>query len=268
MPDVCEWDNFFKSYRGGLDGENQGLVKWRVFLEKFKELYVLQKISESDLPIRHEITAEELQSFFSKLKPFIHDHYKYGYGVNVWDVAGVNEDEMRNSSILSWLLDCNGSHGQGNVFLEGLLCWLATSKGVPEKARNNLPIPGSTQNVRYWTRVESLPLGEKESRVDIEIGGPFVLIIEVKVNSQENGDQLKRYIEIARNKAVTNKWGVLFLTRKGSEPNDKSLLDHLCRISWKQVANIINVVVNNNEELKGSFFEHYVKQFCQHIKSL
>lgn len=268
MHDASEFKHFFIQFRKECNGDDRRLDRLNQFFRKFRDLNEDQIAADSKLPVIPQITADHLQLFFSEFKPAIREHYKFGYGVNVWNVAGVKSDEVRNSSILSWLLDCNGSHGQGNVFLEGLLSWLADNKNIPQQARENLPKPGCTQGVQYWTRPESLPLGDKESRVDIEISGPFVLIIEVKINATENGDQLKRYLDIAKKKAINRKWGVLFLTRHGTKPYDNSLHDYVCRISWKQMVSIINDVTDKFVLPKGSFIEHQINQFCCHIESL
>jgi len=267
MHDVTVWNTFFVAFRSGLNCDDQNIYKLRSFLGRFRKLYVDQKTADSHLPTLPQIPSENYQIFLSKFKPAIRNHYAHGLGVNVWKVASVKYDEVRNSAILAWLLDSNGSHGQGNIFLEGLLSWLADNKSVSQQARENLPKPGCTEDVQYRIRPESLPLGEKESRVDIEISGPFVLIIEVKINATENGDQLRRYLDIARKKAGDKKWGVLFLTRYGTPPNDTTLHDSVCRISWKQMISIINDVTDKKVH-QGSFIEHQIKQFCSHIKSL
>lgn len=267
MTNTLEWKSFFTAFRSGSSNDCRQFDGLRTFLENYRKLSVESKTTVPDVPARQPIEAVRYQEFFSQINPAIKAHFKYGYGINVWDVAGVGCDEMRNSAILSWLLDCNGSHGQGSVFLEGLLTWLSTHKQIPEQARAILPQPGSSHNVCYWTKAESLPLGEKESRVDVEIGGPFVLIIEVKINAAENGDQLRRYVESAKKKAAGKNWGVLFLTRKGSAPEDTSLHDSICNISWKQLNSIVRDVANK-WLIKGSFAEHLIMQFCCHIESL
>lgn len=267
MPAVYEWSEYFTTFRERLSGHACDENSWRIFLCRFNELLTSQKLLDARLTPKRQIAADEYEQYFIQFKPEIQKYYKFGHAVNVWDVAGVKNDEVRISTILCWLLDCNGSHGQGNVFLEALLHWLAEDKNIPQQARSNLPSPGATKGFHYWTRVESLPLGEKESRVDIEIGGPFVLFIEVKINAAENGDQLKRYADIAREKAINKKWGVLFLTRYGSLPADESLHDKVCRISWRQMTSAISNATKENVPL-GSFIEHQINQFCQHIKAI
>jgi hypothetical protein len=266
MHDVSEFNQFFIQFRKGCNGDGRWLDRLNQFFRKFRDLNEDLIAADSKQPVTPQISAEVLRLFLLDFKAPIHEHYRHGYGVNVWQVAGVKCDEVRNSSILSWLLDCNGSHGQGNIFLEGLLGWLCNDKKVPQEARKFLPKPGCTHGIQYWTRAESLPLGEKESRVDIEIGGPFVLIIEVKINAVETGNQLKRYLEIAQKKSINNKWAVLYLTRHGTPPDDESLHEHICRISWHQMISVISDVTQKKVP-KNSFIEHQIKQFCGHIKS-
>ncbi len=268
MSNKCRWENFISELKGNFNTDDNKLASWNGFINSFKEFYYIQKIENDSLPVKKLISYADYQSFFDSFQPGIKDYYKSGFAANLWEVTGVRRDEMRNSAILSWLLDCHGSHGQGCVFLKELLSWLSQNAGISPYMLDHLPKPEDAKNNDYWTRVESLPLGELESRVDIEIGGPFVLIIEVKVNSKENGDQLKRYLEIAKKKAGNNKkWGVVYLTRHGTPPAKDALKDKICTISWKQVAAIVEKVVTEHIT-KNTYIEHQLRQLCYHIKSL
>ena len=240
---------------------------WRNFIASFKKFYFIQKTEVFAEPARRPIEIGCYESFFRSLREHIEKHYKSGAAANAWEISGVGYDEMRNSAILSWLLDCRESHGQGNVFLKGLLDWLVTNNDVSQQARYFLPKSEEVEGTTYWTRVESLPFGEIESRVDIEIGGPFVLFIEVKVNAQETGDQLKRYLKIAEQKAGSKKWGVLYLTKHGIPPSDSSLDGVIFKISWKQLATVVEKVIAK-QVAPGTFIEQQLRHLCLHFKSI
>ena len=92
-----------------------------------------------------------------------------GLAVNVWQTAGLKNDEVRHSKVLKWFLDCRGDHGQGNAILLHLL--------------KELPLLEKYQPKRYFTTEECCPLGNQESRVDIEIDADeFLLFILLYFN--------------------------------------------------------------------------------------
>ena len=136
-----------------------------------------------------------------------------------------------------------------------------------------MPLPGSTCGLHYWTKVESHYWSEIEplslcctqaSRVDIEIDGPFLLFIEVKINAPETNNQIERYVELAREKAGSRQWGVILLTKDKARPKDVNLHDHVVSVSWKEIASNIMKQAAQNMTI-DSFGFHVINQFCQHI---
>lgn len=263
--DPAMWSYFFHTFSLARNGGTLELERWSSFLPTFKRLSSEQATSQ---PVKlQQTTVAEFKLFVEPFKEALRKYHESGLGINVWDVAGLGFDEMRNSSVLAWLLDCHGSHGQGSQFLESLLSFLDQDKDVPPLARERLPKPGITSSAHYWTSVETLPLGDMVSRVDIEIDGPFILFIEVKIYAIETNDQLKRYVEIAKEKAGDRKWGVLFLTRNKSRPNDETLHEHVISVSWKQICSIIRKQAERGMP-KDSFGYQVIRQFSQHLSTL
>jgi hypothetical protein len=114
------------------------------------------------------------------------DAYRNGEFFDVWTVAGLGRDELRNSAVLAWLLNCRGTHGQDHRFLKSLLSQVVPS--IPEQT-----IAGISKGT-YQTRVESYPLGNRRDRIDIEIeSSECLLFIEVKIDAIVDIDQLYRY---------------------------------------------------------------------------
>ena len=208
-------------------------------------------------------SAGDFLKFFILLRKGVNEDLKSGNRVRVWEVAKLGNDEMRNSYVLRWLLDYRESHGQKDLFLKALLGWVWNELKVPQC----FPSCSDLGDGSYWTKVESHPLGEKESRVDIEIGGPIVLFLEVKVNSRENGDQINRYVERAERKAGNRKWGVLYLTKTGKPPADPSVRDRIVPISWTQISKLFHNLAGT-KLAKGSLTRYLVEEFCSHIKKI
>ena len=175
-----------------------------------------------------------------------------GLGVNVWQTAGLKNDEVRHSKVLKWILDCRGDHGQGNAILLHLL--------------KELPLLEKYQPKRYFTTEECCPLGNQESRVDIEIDADeFLLFIEIKINAMEGKDQLQRYIDIAEAKAKDRDWLIVYLTRNGKLPERYNAHKNLKGMSWMGISKILSEYTKNSEVNNRSAW--LVKQFADHIKN-
>ena len=174
-----------------------------------------------------------------------------GLGVNVWQTAGLKNDEVRHSKVLKWILDCRGDHGQGNTILLQLL--------------KHLPVLQQYQPKGYFTTEECCPLGNQESRVDIEIDADeFLLFIEIKINAMEGRDQLQRYIDIAQSKAKNRDWLIVYLTRDGKLPEKYEDQKNLFGLSWEQLYKILSKYIKNTDVNNRSAW--LVNQFADHIK--
>lgn len=176
-----------------------------------------------------------------------------GFMTNVWKVAGIGSDELRNSKVLKWLLDWRGDHGQKNAILQQFLHLL------PEPFK-------SLESNNYNTTAECCPLGQQESRVDIEIDADnFLLFIEIKVNASEGQDQLVRYRDIARAKANNRPWLVVYLTKAGKLPLQYQSEDGFVALSWKQITSLLNdYAKKSNENSRAAWL---IRQFAIHINS-
>ncbi|MBB5720193.1 hypothetical protein FHR23_003156 [Stakelama sediminis] len=147
-----------------------------------------------------------------------------------WAASGLRRDEVRNASVLRWFLDPHAGHGCADPLLTDLL------EQANKIAPSDFPSrPSSACNVS----VEECPDGDRASRVDIQVNDPkFFLVIEVKLDAQEQPGQIARYCEIAAGRAtVMRPWAVIFLTLSGRTPSTAgNWADRVISISWKQLA--------------------------------
>lgn len=209
------------------------------------------------------VRVAEMTRFFRNFGPALQaraEHRRLGSGINVWEASGLGWDELRNSKVLAWLLDCRGTHGQGAGILAGLLdCIARKSREFPVSANTELP---------YWTRIEPCPWGEDESRVDIEVDGDALLLfIEVKIGAMETTDQLDRYLAIGKAKARDRPWGVIYLTRHGRLPLRFTRAGAdvpLIPMSWSDVKEVLEQQVRT---LPDCFARHVLRQLAEHIHS-
>jgi hypothetical protein len=107
---------------------------------------------------------------------------------NIFDALGIVWVEIRHSNFLAWLLDPNESHGQGSLFLNGVLMDLLRQS--PPALRPFSPIKLDSAEMR------GVRVRREYRNIDIliECDEPrFVIAIENKIGSREHSDQLRRY---------------------------------------------------------------------------
>lgn len=143
---------------------------------------------------------------------------------NVFQVLGIGWDEVKMCRFLANLLDPEGDHGCGNLFLKSFLQAL-----LPE-----CPMSG-TLLARTWVTTEFLL--ENGRRIDIVIqNAQYFIPIEVKIDAVEQQGQCYDYYQYAQNAPI------VYLTRFGTAPSEYSLrekdgpdtlpLDRVRCISW------------------------------------
>lgn len=232
------------------------------FFEDFHLLQHTLPIPQPELVIDWTTRLADLRAFFQALPPALQleaEMRRLGSAINIWQANHLGQDEVRNCKVLAWLLDHQGSHGQGSDILAALL-------GHIKPVARQFPASVSATD-RYWTRIESCPMGDKESRVDIEINGAeFLLFIEVKIGAQETSDQLDRYLNIVQAKAGKRKFGVIYLTKLGQLPprfKDKTDIP-ICPASWTDVVSVIQIQIN---KLPDCFSRVVLGQYIQHLRS-
>lgn len=205
----------------------------------------------------------ELRDFFRNFGPAWRAHgetRRLGTAINVWQAGDLRRDELRNSKVLGWLLDRRGDHGQGAAILAGLLEHLAPAGGAfPRPAHSARP---------YRMRLEACPLGERDSRVDIEIDGEgLLLFIEVKIDASETHQQLDRYLALGEAKAGRRPWGVIYLSRQGQLPRrfrGEGAHPRLVAASWRDVGAVLG---RQADGLPDCFAASVLRQFAAHIQS-
>lgn len=256
--DVAQASRFFSEWAAlqSSPPQEDQYIEWRTFFFSWERLP--QKHVEPSSPPM--LNSEEFK-LFAQAYANPYRHYRQsGLASNVWRAAGLGHDELRNSQVLSWVLDKFADHGQGSAILERLI----------ELAGRQRPVdvtPNDVRNNNYWTRTESQPLGDCESRVDIEIECPaFLIFIEVKIRAAETSDQLKRYVNLVRIKAAGRPSIVVFLTPNGRSPSNDDLREEIVPLSWKQVAKILDT--HTPGDLGSSFSGQIFRQFADHLRHL
>ena len=133
-----------------------------------------------------------------------------GEGYNLFNILSKGDDELMHSSVLASLLDPDGSHKQGTLFLDLFIGNLppvmfdpGSAKVICEKAIGEIVLKG---------------MDSTGGRIDIfmEDKNGHRILIENKWNAGDQACQLVRYRNYDRNALL------LYLTRDGHEPSSES----------------------------------------------
>lgn len=251
------FSDFFAAFQI-LEGiqQKQPLSKLQSFFDEFNRLQQADLSSENrQAEPAKQFPVSQYHDFFQRFSPLYQAEKQRGSDINVWQQAGLKQDEVRNTAVLAWWLDCQGTHALGDHIFKSLLSALPFSLQLPD--------PAALGN--YRVTAESLPLGEIENRIDIEIQGKdFLIFIEVKINAGEGDKQLERYHTLLHQKAKMyglNKRALIYLTRHSSPAI--TVDDCLC-LSWRELALALAAIRLPEPAL---FTQRLLHQFCQHIQS-
>lgn len=173
--------------------------------------------------------------------------------MQVWAVAGLKRDEVRNAAVLAWFLNPRGSHGYGPEILRRFLARAA------EMAPGWPVVSGDLASARVCT--EERPLGSDRDRVDIAIDGDdFCFFVEVKIDAPEGQNQLNRYLETLSGKASALRKqhiGVIYLSSRPASTSG----ERISVLTWRHVATVLLEIPEVG--IAGSL----ARQYAQHIRA-
>ncbi len=232
----------------------------RQFLDDFAKLQPSQvdQIKTEASPPDYRL----LSNWLSSMRLPLDDVQSSAWNFDPWEVAGLGRDEVRNTSVLAWLLNPRGSHGMGSAVLQHLLSHINKQKShFPHSA-------GNFCNVR----TEISPNGDLSDRLDIEIDAAnFYLIIEVKIAATEGYEQLNRYGRLAETQKAHRPWALMYLTpRKKKAKTGSNYTDSIINTSWDEIARIIEKSIPKPPETPNKSWyaaNHAVVSFAKHIRN-
>jgi hypothetical protein len=250
-------NSFFKEYqRLEKAAQHSLMVEMASYFEVFEAISKKHAIEAVDkVKQAPSFSPDQYHTFFSEFKPLYLSEKRRGAEMNVWQQSGLKRNEVRNTAVLAWWLDPQGDHGLGDLLIRRFLMCLPSAQC--KKISNALE-----KGVRVQT--ESLPLGEKENRIDIEIQGPeLLLFIEVKINAGEGRDQLARYqalIERKKKLYGPQQSGIIYLTRYQQDIGSSVVKN----ITWAQLADSLRTATI---PVEARLTQALLLQFCDHIET-
>jgi hypothetical protein len=196
----------------------------------------------------YKYNVDDYNIFFNRYKIESNSNKKKGKLCNIWEIAQVGRNEVKNSSILAWFFNENSTHGQGNIFLNEFIKHLDLN--YKEDFIHN-----------YSTHIEYCPIDDSSSRVDIVIeNSKFIIFIENKIDSSEHTEQTKRYYEKLIMSAGNRKSTLIYLTKDKNIANCPDAIP----VSWKDIANILIKCINKYNYLPD-FIKKLTIQYAAHV---
>lgn len=203
-----------------------------------------------------------IQKKYDDLAEYSGEHY------NVFDILGVQSDELSHSAILTNLLDAKGKHGQKDTFLKLFIEQIIPSL---EKSKYNDYINSFETEKGIANKeihIGGLNFDTAEGgRVDIVVSsGNKHIVIENKIYASDQDQQLLRYNNHYKNDPI------LYLTLYGIKPSDTSKgnlvlgTDFIC-VSYKDdIANWLEKCIK--EMVNKPIIRETLNQYLFLIKSL
>lgn len=189
---------------------------------------------------------------------------KQATGFNVFKL--IKPDENKLSAILADLLDPQGSHGQGDLFLRRLFEKLGL-RSVAKLATNaTIKREAPTHKIlKYRRRIDVL----------VEAGTGALLAIENKVDSPEQTDQVKDYLEHLRQCALDQplQTALIYLTPNGRLPKSlppetvKELQDRGTLHCWSYQRKLRDWLETCRQDCAAQRIRNFLSDFIAHIES-
>lgn len=228
---------------------------WNRFFAEFDSL-LPQHMLQVEIP---HIDLTEAQTFFQTFSHKRTQFLEYDGTINIWEVAGIGHNEVRNCAVLGWFLDYYGSHGQKGLFLQAFLDGLNKAS----QGKTNFTVQGP-----YRIRLENC-YDQGESRVDIVIeSADLLLFIEAKIDAPDTRGQSDQYSVILNSRSEYTQRGLVYLTPKGHIPRCENK-QYLIPFSWRHIANAFECIADRastGTQTSQPYWVPLVQQFCWHIR--
>lgn len=186
-----------------------------------------------------------------------------GEQFNIFKVCGIDHYELQHSAIISELLNPQGSHGQGKLYLKLFMQVYGSKLPIDEIEYDKVRV-----RTEKWTEAY-------DGRMDICVeydGLPFV-IIENKLYAKDQSIQLKKYKEdsdkiIKKSQYPKQKYEIVYLTLDGKDATKESgeSVDYI-RMSYSyDIIKWLNLCIDNSARIP--LVRETLVQYQNHIKHL
>lgn len=164
-------------------------------------------------PSRGTVTCSELGLFFTTVGRLVDLAEKRQREIDKRLATGFNvlrliePDENKLSDLVKNLLDPKGTHGQGDVFLRLLLDQLGLGDHAASADKAVVEREAWTFGITRFRR-----------RIDVLVRAEVLVAIENKLDSLEQKDQVKDYLEHLQHETGDRRYCLIYLTPNGRLP--------------------------------------------------
>jgi len=188
----------------------------------------------------------------------------YARDYNIFNVLKIHKDEDRtHSPFLANLLNPNGEHGQGEIFVKAFLEYLSKKKKV------GIPKEGSWDN--WHIKTEDYIQNDNESRgfMDIVLRNyrhGILIVIENKIYALEDPYQLEKYCRHMQDETGFQYRILLYLTRDGREPNNPPINRDVQFNLLSYNEDIKTILEQSKDQIKARKIKDIVEQYLEIIE--
>jgi len=195
-------------------GSSRQLVNRSQLRQFFRDIGSRMELAQTNVAYgssRQPVTRRALEDFFASVKHRVElaeiqqrrIDKRRATGFNVFHL--IEPDENKLSDILANLLDPKGDHGQADLFLRLLFKQLGLGSELTKNATVQREAP--THGILKYRR-----------RMDVFVEAKALLVIENKLDSLEQRDQVKDYLEHLRQCCRGREIRLIYLTPDGRPP--------------------------------------------------
>ncbi len=186
-----------------------------------------------------------------------------GEQFNIFKVCGIDHYELQHSAIIAELLNPQGSHGQGCMYLKLFMEAYGSKLKTPKLTPIDISI---TKEERSYN-----DKGEYNGRMDIFVDYNKIplIIIENKIYANDQPIQLKKYdSEAKKRNAKEGEYEIVYLTLDGKDASDNSGKDvKYIKMSYaKDIIKWLDLCIEKSSKIP--LVRETLIQYQNHIKQL
>jgi len=191
---------------------------------------------------------------------------KNGHFYNIFVEANISGQEIRHSSYLANLLDTNGKHFQGNLFLKNFIEELK----LYDTLENSKAIHNFDYNNYTVTTEEYNETSEAKGLMDIVLkDGKHAIIIENKTGTKDHDGQLVKYkdfIENVEDYKDLDDYIILYLTPHGEVPTDIKARNDPKIVPISYIDDVKICMQNSLENISNEKLKDIITQYIDAIQ--
>ena len=176
---------------------------------------------------------------------------------NIFQILNISRAEIRHSNFLSWLLNPNGTHGLGKLFLTKFLQDIAASEvasDLDEFEIGDLNF-NNVELRREWKNIDLLIVFDS-----------LVICIENKIDSQDHSNQLEKYRRIINESFTHHKKVFVYLSPSGEAPISQKERAHYALYSYEEIIQQAQRVLLIHGNSLNSGVHQYISDYLTTIK--